>query len=217
MFVREISGNYPNPGYVAEVNVDYVYATDQNMSAVTSFTRSTNGTYYFSYVATKVGASSPFSTIVWKFVRTGTGSGGNTGILYAGPSVSGPFTNMGPYPDTLDLVTAFGMAGRFAPYPNAYIENAAGTYNVTEQVWTDGNTPPTPSSIGNFDIRVLSIKNLKANKNRVNPVSRNNTTTIQGDWVALPAGANSSLYTSGWAPTGNISCCLLYTSDAADE
>ena len=205
--VRTVAGVYGSSDFIGEIDVDYVYANDRSFTVVTNLNVPADGvTRYFRYVAYRTGTTTPSRTYLGRAV--GHGNGNFT--LSESPSgdVAGPWTH------TLDRYTAsstFSLNMGLAVLLGS--EEQAGNYFVTEQSWDEGESEPTASTITTFDLRVLALLNLRADRPAINTNSRNNTTTLRGDWMALPV--STPLYPDGWSPTDNISW-KIPINDSAD-
>jgi len=69
-----------------------------------------------------------------------------------------------------------------------------GTWDVVRSM--SGPTSSPPTSVRTFNLRLLALKNIRAEEPKFDPKSERNYTEIKGDVVALPVG---------WLPTGDIS------------
>jgi YD repeat-containing protein len=74
-----------------------------------------------------------------------------------------------------------------------------GTWNVVRSMSGPTNPPPTPDPVRTFTLRLLALKNIRAEEPKFDPKSERNYTEVKADVVALPVG---------WLPTGNISARL---------
>ena len=199
MFVKNIrtyEGDYGNSTFIGEVEVDYVYGTDRFFTVVTSHDVPADGvTQYFQYVATKTDTTTPFRACLGRAV--GTGSGNFTLADSPSGDLAGPWSNsLNQHSRSGSFELKMGLA------VNLTSEDQAGNYFVTEQIWNDGESEPEPVTITTFDLRVLALQNLRADRGIVSTNGKIHTTTIKGDWMALPV--STDLYPDGWAPTSDI-------------
>mgnify|MGYP003381855732 CR=1 FL=1 len=197
--VRTVSGVYGSLDFIGEVDVDYVYATDKSFTVVTTHTVPADGiTYYFRYVAYLTGTTTPSRTYLGRAV--GNGAGNFTLAESPSGSVSGPWVNpLDRHSDSSTFSLNMGLAVVLQEIDQ---EAQAGNYFVTEQTWNDGDPEPTATTITTFDLRVLALVNLRADRFIIYSNSKKNTSTIRGDWMALPI--STSLYPDGWNPTSAI-------------
>ena len=204
--VRTVAGVYGSPDFIGEIDVDYVYSTDRSFTVVTTHEVPASGvTRYFRYVAYLTGTTTPSRTYLGRAV--GHGDGNFTLAESPSGSLSGPWTHvLDRYSASSTFSLNMGLAVLLG------LEEQAGNYFVTEQSWDEGDSEPSASTITTFDLRVLALKNLRADRPAINTNSRNNKTTIRGDWMALPA--STSLYPDGWSPTGSISWKVPITDSA---
>lgn len=131
-----------------------------------------------------------------------------SGVTARAKANDGPFAPVPISPSTQILNIRYGMglnrlppgpSGNFADLGDDALERQKiGTWTVTENL--DG----AERVMGQFDLRMLALKNVRAVPNRFDPAlpagEVGSSTTLQADLVALPVGTTDS--PDGWWPTG---------------
>ena len=207
--------SFTSPDSVGLVDAQtYIYSSDLGVGLATSFVGddyvdglTVDGTYSVSYEFTggTIDSQNDGFTSEFRLVRSGGGSvimveaRSRIGSLTSGPwssqaSGSGSDVFLGP---SMDVVRYCGVISQRPDSIDGMEDKVPGSWTVvrTASGPSGSSISPGPTNVDSFTMRVLAIKNIRAEKPKFDPRSEENFTLIKGDVVALPVG---------WQPSGDL-------------
>lgn len=207
--------SFTSPDSVGVVDAQtYIYSSDLGAALATSFVGddyvnglTVDGTYsvFYEFEGGTVDSQNAGFTCEFQLVRSGGGSsvtvqrrsiiGSMTpGPWTSDPSGSGSAVFLGP---SMDVVRYCGKISELTGGIDGMEDKVAGSWTVVRSASgpSGSSIDVGPTTVDSFEMRVLAIKNIRAEKPKFDPNSEENFTKIKGDVVALPVG---------WQPSGDI-------------
>lgn len=197
--------NPPDSGGVVDGQT-FIYASDRGVALasaggadndpVTGLT--SDGTYYVDYFFTGGTVDSQNAGYLREFRLTR--SGGVITVETRSPfepswqfqgSGSGSSVSLAP---SMDVAVYCAYISSLSGGVDGMESKVPGTWTVARSI-TGPLGPSGPTNVRSFTMRLLALKNVRAEKPKFDPKSDENSTVIKGDVIALPVG---------WQPTADV-------------